>query len=1092
MLRVRLRRLVTPSWRRRWVSDVAGRDTKPKKRPRSTIKTAVVLTGSLGVVLALASRDTDATQRPSFTHLNGLFLRSGWLLSSTFAAHIGLKDELLGGSDEREDTTRVARRMLWWESIQAVRNDEEEHKERRVQDTMVAMLVHLMLQSDDASGVDEASASVLQRLLIERGVLELLVDYVALEKPTDDLLLQKIVRCLQIGLVVLADEHHRTSTFENMPVSIPLVPLGVAMSHLLERGAVRFTDLVQLGNQLMAAIRREETGPEQTYLRFRSPKQLDDSFATAATGFLRLLSPEMPLQLKQFAMRALTSMLRAADQLPESYNTHQLDGVLSVNCATFLLALPRSNLQLQAETAALMNALTQIAPKVALPVPQQVYELWMKQVRYWTTLTQYPALQLASAMCLRTLSTHPRPRQFLSESPETMDALFQLSQQLHEAQHGLALTPSRRRRRKQAASQSSAQVYDRLTRVLIQKHLARAFANICTNFKSGEIALDEAFASSPVSLQSKRTLPMSKVFRDTHDLNDLPVVGADEYDADVEFGWIDILTQWTGSSDRDVRKSAIDSLVHLVSQDATTETGKQKQQHILQAWLMSMLQHVRNISGGGELLAVKQVENIAMVSDEMTPGNEKVLFNPAVVDAGASALAILAEQHRDELLDYGIVPLTSLLATKCTSTLFDFESQCARVIANLVASCCQAVLDQQNNTAGGNTIAAATLKPRLNAYGAPFVWKSFLADHYDVEHMLRSYPTGVRFLEELKSWGKHDDPMVRSQLYRALVNMKAYREVSRLGYVTLPVYEEGVHPVVHQWDGSGELSEEENDHSMKESVDIVFVHGLRGHPFGTWRTDMNDAIDAKTDIWPDFMLSKDLEELNLKPRVITLGYEAGMVSWSSPWPSLTLQERAKVMLRALYAANVGREKDPNVPSRPVIFVTHSMGGLLVKKMLLTSENEKREAMEHNQAATNDSTLASATKGVVFLAVPHFGSDLTRGIRSESIRSLLRTHPAIQDLCASNDRRLETLNEDFCRLDIDCLSVGEEIAAPLALGISAVVVKPDSANPGIGEFFVLPQSDHMTICKAKSRDEPLYQRILDYIAHHVSSSDSSFQ
>jgi hypothetical protein len=208
-----------------------------------------------------------------------------------------------------------------------------------------------------------------------------------------------------------------------------------------------------------------------------------------------------------------------------------------------------------------------------------------------------------------------------------------------------------------------------------------------------------------------------------------------------------------------------------------------------------------------------------------------------------------------------------------------------------------------------------------------------------------------------------------------------------------------------------------------------------------------------------------------------------MVSWSSPWPSLTLQERAKLMLNALYTAHVGDDGQQSGGSRPVVFVTHSMGGILVKKMLLQSKANTEGSTLLGQRRP----LAECTKGVVFLAVPHFGSDLARGARSEAVRSLLRTHPAIQDLCASHDRRLENLNDSFAELGIDCLSIAEQKPAPLGFGLSAIVVKPDSANPGIGSFFVLPNADHMTICKAKDSDDPMYQSVLDYVMGHINAA-----
>lgn len=756
--------------------------------------------------------------------------------------------------------------------------------------------------------------------------------------------------------------------------------------------------------------------------------------------------------------------------------------------AALIVALPHSNEQLQLQAARLIYKLLHLSHESPSSVHQDVYELWMKQIRYWASCTHNADLAEQSAMCLETMSSHPQSRLRLYKSTTTMTALFDLSRALHEpipSRPPLSVQPkskgeTTKRNKSRTPAAATGAEFDELTpkaRLKMQRHVAQAFHNICLNFKDGETAMTSAIASRAMSssLQSRRHLPMSRVFRGAHDLTDLPIWGAEEFEASTEFGWIDILTAWTGSEDHHVRESAIQSLVHLTEPSeepeswslSTEDQAKKAKSHeshvlaqgqILQAWLMSMLQNIQKLVGVGEILAVKEVEAIAKVSDELTPGNELVRFDPAVVLAGVSALAVLAEHHHIALLQQGSIPLLSLIAARSEDV--EIRSQCARAVTNLVACCCDDEARAQNAVSEDELVAILTDSEPASL---------------DVQRMLLETSSGKTFLREMEQWGTFRDPMQRSMYYRALQNMEAYREVADLGTQTKEIYSEGVYPIVPFQDQSEEMTEQDADAG---DVDVVFIHGLRGHPFGTWRTDMGDSIDGDNDIWPDILLAEDLKRQHLNARVITLGYEAGMVSWSSPWPSLTLQERAKVMLHALYAANIGREKHPERPVRPVVFVTHSMGGLLAKKMLLLAQEESQQ--QQQQGSTGHGALHEATAGVVFLAVPHFGSDLTQGIRSEAVRSLIRAHPAIQDLCATQDGRLEALNDAFVALHIDSLSVGESLPAPLGLGLSALVVKPESADPRTGRFFVLPETDHMTICKAKRREEPLFQELLGYI------------
>lgn len=766
-----------------------------------------------------------------------------------------------------------------------------------------------------------------------------------------------------------------------------------------------------------------------------------------------------------------------------------------------------------------MNVVLHLAKQNASLAQQSTYELWMKQIRYWSSCSS-SSLQLESALCLRTLSSHPRGRQFMSESPETMTALYDLARRLHES---IEQATKLENMRKQTATQKTNRTSKKPSRakdqvatkllesgdaIAMQSHVSRAVRNICTSFQDGEAALTSSSSSSSLLLlHSKRNLPMSQVFRGALDLSDLPVVGAEEYESSTEVGWIDILTSWTGSPHRDVRRNAIETLAHLAEQQQQQQDDDNgvglkprattTQDHILQAWLTSMLQHIRHLSGGGEILAVKQVEEIAKLSDGLTPGNEKVLFNPAVVDAGAAALAVLADNHHEKLIQQGVIPLMALLSRSSHSTeQYDLKAQCSRVIANLVASSC-AQLNAQCDLHSNLVLLPSEKHQSERQSGS---WKRFAADNFDVQSMLQQTPSGKHLLRELHQWGKCEDPMRRSSFFRAVKNMKAYRDFVEHGRLEHDVYCEGVHPIVPfdpQEDNyeSDSLMVGEQSDDKTPSIDVVFVHGLRGHPFGTWRTDMGNSVDGKNDIWPDVLLASDLRHSHINARLITLGYEAGMVSWSSPWPTLTLQERGKIMLDALYAANIGRSKRADQSANPVVFVTHSMGGVLVKKMLLLAKEQANHEQQNEEASTPmllpqlipsiskpkaQDNLAANTRGVVFLAVPHFGSDLAKGIRSESVRSLIKAHPAIQDLCTDSSGRLESLNEAFKELEIDCMSIGEARPAPLGLGLSAMVVKPESANPGVGSFHVLTDSDHMSICKAKSADEPHYQAILRYI------------
>ena len=101
----------------------------------------------------------------------------------------------------------------------------------------------------------------------------------------------------------------------------------------------------------------------------------------------------------------------------------------------------------------------------------------------------------------------------------------------------------------------------------------------------------------------------------------------------------------------------------------------------------------------------------------------------------------------------------------------------------------------------------------------------------------------------------------------------------------------------------------------------------------------------------------------LKVRVIGCDFDSYLSQWGGSCPTQSfehqsLEERSEDMLKKLQAAGVGQ--------RPTVFVGHSMGGLIIKKMLVNAQNSDDE--ERKKFAEN-------TKGVVFYSTPHKGSEI---------------------------------------------------------------------------------------------------------------------
>lgn len=115
--------------------------------------------------------------------------------------------------------------------------------------------------------------------------------------------------------------------------------------------------------------------------------------------------------------------------------------------------------------------------------------------------------------------------------------------------------------------------------------------------------------------------------------------------------------------------------------------------------------------------------------------------------------------------------------------------------------------------------------------------------------------------------------------------------------------------------------------STKCFVDVIAVHGLGGHYEKTW-TSVPVAPTSETPETPCIWL-KDLIPSEIPDaRILSFGYNSAVAlsksigdveMFASQLLSLTLRER-------------GSE---NQKRRPIIFVSHSLGGIVVKKVRLT-------------------------------------------------------------------------------------------------------------------------------------------------------------
>ena len=238
--------------------------------------------------------------------------------------------------------------------------------------------------------------------------------------------------------------------------------------------------------------------------------------------------------------------------------------------------------------------------------------------------------------------------------------------------------------------------------------------------------------------------------------------------------------------------------------------------------------------------------------------------------------------------------------------------------------------------------------------------------------------------------------------------------------------------------------------NASRSGDVIFVHGLGGHAWSTWHPQ--ERHDDR-DFWPVW-LGEERSDLG----IWSFGYKAEPFEWKGT--TMPLFDRAGNLLKFLEVYEIGE--------RPLIFITHSMGGLLVKEML-------RSAQTYGKTA-----IIEQTKGIVFLSTPHTGSHLAHLI--DNIGFLARTTVSVEEL-KPHIPQLRQLT-DWYQKNVDELGIDTEVYYETQTVRGILVVDPVSANPGIKSADVTAtDDDHISISKP-GRKSIVYLGTKKFIKKHL--------
>ncbi len=233
-------------------------------------------------------------------------------------------------------------------------------------------------------------------------------------------------------------------------------------------------------------------------------------------------------------------------------------------------------------------------------------------------------------------------------------------------------------------------------------------------------------------------------------------------------------------------------------------------------------------------------------------------------------------------------------------------------------------------------------------------------------------------------------------------------------------------------------------------LDVVFIHGLTGDPKDTW------ISEADGQYWPEWLCS-DFPGI----AVHALGYPAGVFEkWAKK--EMDLFERATNALEYMAAKGLG--------ARPIVFICHSLGGILAKQIIRKSCDSEDEDWKK---------VSQAIKLVVFLSTPHSGASLASALKA-AIPHFASKHV---ELLSNDSGFLQDINSHYRsfangKSDLTTVVYYEKYKVKN----TTLVVSRDSSDPGVAGTTPVPaDKDHISICKPKDANDIVYLGIKKHIS-----------
>ncbi|KAI9765218.1 MAG: hypothetical protein M1840_007710 [Geoglossum simile] len=233
---------------------------------------------------------------------------------------------------------------------------------------------------------------------------------------------------------------------------------------------------------------------------------------------------------------------------------------------------------------------------------------------------------------------------------------------------------------------------------------------------------------------------------------------------------------------------------------------------------------------------------------------------------------------------------------------------------------------------------------------------------------------------------------------------------------------------------------------------VVALHGLNGDLKETWTDPRSGAL------WLQDFLPLDIPTA----RVMTFGYNADAAFGN------TMADIADYA-RDLLSSVVDKRKNANEVHRPIVFISHSLGGIIVKQALTRGCSQPRYK-----------SISEDTIGVIFFGTPHQESlkaEYGKVLANVAANVMQRPTSRLMNALKANSDQLLRLTSEFGIRPPKYQVVSFYEYKPMKRFSSSPVVESHSARLGMPWEDQIPvDADHRAMCRFESRADYTYDKL----------------